>query len=534
MSNFERLPQFIADLNNILSTMDVDSLKSFILDFAKMIPEEKRCEFKEKILLFKTSNNINKSFENEIKEFIIKFEKKQEEGFIINSSYNENYRYWSDDYDKEYYFYNIDDSLSIINEAIEYIHKSIDDLCYSEGIRLVNLLFNIDIDVVGDYDEDMTFGDLFSFNILSNYEELADEALYLLYKGNNGKNRTKVLYDFIKSQTYYGFSVENLLKFGESLTDFNSFLTEWINYLGNIKDDRFKKNLYDSIMLIGDEEERISYIYKYGENYNFLFLKILNDNLNSNKNEEMLKLGLFSLSHIDNKYMEEALITTASYAKTLKDYSNMNNCYFNAFKVNPNMINYLRIRSENTNYDVIKNDIIYVLNNTNIERKYYKNIMFFEGYYNYITDEKILEFFNDYNILLPIAILLPSDFKHFDKIIDVLENYYFNNTFNFAYCTESKNVLKETIIKLHENLVLTKNEFAQITEFIKNSIDSIVSTTIKHNKYNNYNVCSLYISSYATILENIGISKGKEEYINAFKNKYPTRKAFHLSLDRYI
>lgn len=526
MSNVENLPQFIEIISNIINNMDNDKLKSFILVLAKEVSEDERIVFKNKLLSTENNNiDVKSDFINEVNSFIQEFKNKKKKGFLIDSEYNDEFRYWYDDYEDEYIFSDYEDSIALIQKAINFIHKAIDYNCYEIGYMVVELLYDVVVTDIGDYQADLEIKDLYLYNILNDYDEYFNDCMFLIYCNN----KLDTLYNFYIANNFSN-NVDNILKYNADLTEFNIFLNDWINYIGEKRNDYFNHNLYYSISLLNDEKKKIDYIYKYGLFYNNLFIQVLEDNLNS-KNENIFKLGLYAINNLDGEYKEKALILSASYAKLLKKFENMNELYYDLFCFKPNMVNYLRLRNVTSNY---KKEIIEICINNLDKNDLFKNILFLEGRYDYLTKSKIVEGLDDHNLLLPLATLICNDSKYLDKLLDKLVKYYYSEYSYKTICEDELRILfKNVTISCHNN-TFTGNEFNSIANYIKNSIECILMTTIKYNKYKNYDTCSLYISSYGEVQEAIGVYNYKLDYINEIKNKYPTRRALHESLDKYI
>lgn len=564
MESIKRLPQFLLDVENSLANMTEDKMKSFLLELARITPEEKRSFFEIRLKEFnegkmKTEDLINK----EINKSILALRKIMDDEICIYSRCNPEYDDWYHPFVEEFVFEDEGLVFSKINCAIKLIHKAMDEERYVEVYELVKVLLDFRINVEGEYcvyigDEDgyFTLVDLLDKECIEANKDFFEECLYIIYVNNNLKSRPKEIYKALVKLKCYDFKFEKLLQLGSKmLDDYEEFLIAWIKYLINTKNDKFEKSLYNSISLIKDKNKYLDFVYEAGLLYPVLVKDILNDNLDKQNDKEMLELGLYMIRNLDSSnseeiasIKEEIAVIIAYYARMVNDKRSADYCYFEAFKANPQVVSFLRMKNESSNYPSYKENIEKIIANLKEEAlkadRYsniiddYRRIAFFNGEYDIIFNNS---FKKTENIYLIVLLLNDGDFDT-PAMQDVFEALFQKFRFNKQeyYQMEVNNELDE--YSLFKQIIGNiKNEYKNILvdydnliKYAKEMIEEEIESIMKANRRNDYSMCACLVVALGEALESIGIVNAKDAYVKEYMTKYKLRTAFHRELKALI
>ena len=153
------LTRFLKEVENISGTMSSKQLMAFIHDMARMLPENERKTFLNKLKKIAVNEEgykaekgeENKKIQeqlNSLKENLTKIE----EGVLcLKSFFNEMYDEWYSDDADEFLFEDPEGVTNIVVEACGFLHKCIDMEEYEAGYEIGNILVDLSIEAEGAY-----------------------------------------------------------------------------------------------------------------------------------------------------------------------------------------------------------------------------------------------------------------------------------------------------------------------------------------------------------------------------------------------
>ena len=558
------LPQFLKRVDKELASMSHEDLKVFAHEIARTYPEDSRERFLQ-ILTSKSKPKKNASLDdlNRIRQAFAE----------INSGYRcldsddnpeayDNY-YNEDDYDN-YRFYDSDKLLPEIEFAIKFIHKCIDSESYKDGYEVVKMLYDLEIRVNGAYydvhDENLTFMDLFYYNILKNsFNDFMNEVMFLTYMNHELSERPEAMYSMITHFNYDKFKLENVMQLGnKDLPEINDFLSLWLNYLAGIDDD-VTGLLLNAYSLLDNEEQQLQLADEFATKYPELYKRLLEES--SADNEIKIQIGLKALKAIPiSKHIRSKIaLLTAKYAIDSMDQPNIELCCFEAFKSDPTFSNYMRAKFSVLDWSKYASEVSRICK-TNLSKsiddfqdyseqskqKDYRGILFFECDFDFVIEDcmKIkspldwAETFMKEALFLFLLLLFEGEklsrslIEILSKVIDSLG--FTSNLYPASMVSDSKNETFWNLFqKWKKGLNISEKKREEWLRWLEDRINFRTIGLLEAKKYNRYSESAMLISALGDVQASRGDKNFKLRKMVSYMEKYPTRKAFIRELDAY-
>lgn len=370
------LLEFLAYVDNICENLSENSLRIFVHETARTLPEEYRSAFLSSLELAADSSQNGRTHadcsvigemkvsDSELREKLVANLKEELRCMMQNltdvnqgkkaleSEYNEEWDDWYNSDDDEILFSDPHDILKEIELAAGLIAECIHLELYDEGLELAELLSLLEVSVNGDYAEyadsfmalvDMELNKLLTINL----QELTEECLYLSYMANPDEKRAEEMMYMLNNFGVHYVSIENILQMGHSdLPAINDFLLAWMHELGKTRNTWTEKMACEAQNLCTDREMQLANARLYAESQPALYMQLLNTYREEENWEELIGIGEEAIQNIPEKYTRrsEAALLTAEAAVKIKGKDAAERYWVEAFRSNTNSMNYLRIR----------------------------------------------------------------------------------------------------------------------------------------------------------------------------------------------
>ena len=585
--NKMKLPQFLNCVDGYTKNMSHEELEIFVHEIARKLSENKRDEF---ITLLKSTGDLDKNDNDSVLrndgraeiieqiENIIPILKKINNAEVcLDSEYNEEYDDWYNSDADEILFSDPQELLIDIETAIGLIHKCIDMELNEEGSRLCESVCYLEVFSEGDYHDydgsPLGIEELFRHGLLDvDFESFKKECLYLTYMGNQLSERAEELYCLFNSFNGCGVSLEDVLQMGShELPEFDAFLPLWIKYLAKQPGRCASMLLKEAQSMLQDEFALLENARKYVDEHPELYLQILQMNTESDEDEKMLDIGLEAIKAIPQELVirSDIALLTAYYADKACRFEVREQCWLEALKSNTTVINYMRIKFLPWNAEQYNAQIAEIIHPVFEESQKYR-------YSSYSEENKRTNYIssNAFCVMMYFE-------QQFDRMKDigmsVEENLGWSGTFMkqglaflmlllyrggsysigmksmisramsacgfnkelFYHGTDEKDdksdmdVFLNIVEKWKDTVHLSENEetawMNRIEAWIKRRVEGIMDA----NRRNYYGECAEFIAAFGEVKESFGDVGAKRRFMEAYKNEYSRRRAFHEELRRY-
>ena len=481
----------------------------------------------------------------------------------IDYQYN-NHWGWDDD-ECEFIYSDPENILPTINKAIGLLHRCIDLEAYPEGVELARNLFSLTVDVDGDYNDydeyPLQIDDLFNEELLDGtYEDFVHEALYLIYVGNGLSERPAILYNYLSGLSYVNIKLEDIMQVGDrDLPDFDEFLPLWIEYLGKQNGSQ-PNDLLDEALSMTGEDQYLEAARKLSDIHPELYKNILQNGLPGKDDIEMVKIGLESLEKIHKMSAPRGKIAllTADYANKINDKETAERCWLEAFRSDPSVENYLRLRFFSTDYEKISAAVRQIYEERQEEKssgfdsdrkKTYCAILFFEKRFNEVMKLGLSEpnalgwtysFMKEGLALFFLLLLNGSNMSAgiHDMYSNVLHwmnfdlNKFLSGT-TYAKEENSEKIFWQSFLVWKSGINISAEDYDDWMDKIREQLSKRMKGIMEASRTKYYGECAAFIAAYGEVLESNGIPRAKDRIMEEYRNQYPRRRNFIQALRSY-
>lgn len=568
---------FLKTTDKIVSELSAEQRREFIHELARVLPENKRDSFLDTLYKIKDKSqselkavlkkrNVEKEAMPEFKQLRQELEQNQKALREINdgelyldSEFNEEWDDWYNPNVDEILFSDPMQLLPIIEHSIELIHRCIDLEAYEEGCQLAETLSTLEITAVGDYQEYeggvLEVHELYCEHPLlsGTFERMIRDCLFLAYMGNELQKRAEEIFLMISNFQAYSVRIVDILQNGKmELPETDKFLILWYDYLGQQSGMGVKKLLEEAQALIQDEDKILETARKYSKNHPELYLQILKQNLDTDKDGEMMQIGLEALKTIPETAGVRSAIAlyTAKYACREQKEKVRDDCWMTAFESNPSIVNYMRLRFLSENWMQYKDKIDQVCNQVLKENKVSGAMLSFwnEKFSDVMNHEMNEEYplgwsftfmksgIAGFLLLLFQGNELPVGLQ---EMLYRLQNSCYFTKEAFYHGTDSSseisdeelfwNLLSEWKSKIHIPEQEKSHWLHRIEKLISFRMDGIMEA----NKRKYYGECASFIAALGEVCESMNGGETKASIMQKYKEKYPRRRAFIGELREY-
>ena len=584
------LIQFLKKVDSEISDMTKEQLQSCMHELARTLSESQRQNFLDVIEKVK-DNGAGSVVQaklhyddvySEIKAIqeILRYINDGER--CLDSEYNEYYNDWYDDEEEEeeFLFSDPEDLLKDIEKSIDLLHKCVDMELYKEGVELAELLSALEVYATGAYAEcdgtPLGVQELYEHDLLSGtFENVMRDVLYLAYMGNEPSVRAEELYAMMSNFCCYHITLEHIMQNGKrELPDFQEFLVSWIDFLGCQNGRGVKLLLQEAQSMLEDEDQILEIARKYVKQQPELYQHLLQKGLLGDKWDKMLEIGMEALQKIPVNYIlrSEIALLTAEFANRLQDKANAELCWFEAFRSDTSVINYMKLRFMVEDWKMYRHQVSEIYNElykkTNSQGRssmayYYENVqklnwvdrntycmlLFFdEDYENVIrfglSETNALGWSSTFmkeGLALFLLLLYKGETlsKGLDTMLGKIISKYSFQVETFLQGTglhrdiKEKELFWELFCQWKRESVFTEEDYLRWMKMIERYISKRTEAIMDTNRRNYYGECAAFIAAYGEVCESRGSYGAKTSIMEQYKTKYSRRRAFHQELREY-
>lgn len=558
-------PTFLNEVDRLTSDSSADTLRLFIHEMARTIPESERLRFLASLNGCSTPADNPEDGKDEktlladqVDSLLSALDEIQAGALNLESEYNEEWDDWQDSILDAFRFSDPDNLLGDIEAAVEALHRCLDHKEYEKGAALAKKLSELSVHISGDCDVDeMGIEDLNAYDLVCfDLEKAVAEAMYLTYMGNSDPDRAEAMLTVLDNFNYYCTSLEQILQTGADEIDLNLLLPSWIDALAKRSGNRVDQLLTEAQNMLRDKNAALDIASRCAESHPVLYQNIMRSGLDQAGADEMMSIGLRGLQEIPASHPTRATIAllTAKNAIDAGRRDTAENCWIEAFRSSPTVINYLRIRLESLEWrkyaDIVRNiyPSYYSFRNS-WDQKPLAALLFFDERF----DDMISKFMNEKSGLgwsstfmkegiALMLLLLDSGTVNRPGISAMTEIAIHACSFDGdAYCegtdlnpeSSTAVLFQKCLRKWKGEILLPENTCELWLKRIEQWISLRVSAIMDANKRNYYGECAAFIAAYGEVRESLGNSGEKSGIMQQYKMDFSRRSAFHRELEKF-
>ncbi len=557
------LPEFLKKTDAIAERLTKEQLSGLIHQVARTLPEERRNEFLKLLCTAAEIQNpeqvtaqedsiFSEDLKTAVSQCLEKLKSIQRGAVCLESDIN--YDYY-DDYDNEemsFLFEDPENILDIIKKSCETVHQCVDAAFWSEAYQLGKMILNLEVAVNGEYvdcvDSTMSISDLVNYELLSDSDILSD-TLCAAYQALPMLEQPAVFYALIQKSGCNDWKLEELMQYAsQELPQISEFLSCWISYLGNVKEQEAEQFLYEAVKLQNDSVSALRIAETFVIQHPGLFEQVM---LMQKNDTDLLAVGREALQKIHINYTVRGRIAlmTADCAYRLGMPTEAEQFLIEAFRSDSTPENYFRILLESQDFMQYQPELYKIC--TGVFRyKYVKT-----GYFpnapkslnqNYITPDEY-DFFTFLNgdfqeILKKMqkkSAFWEQEFMKYGFALFCLYLYpdtnlkrgcqYLCDHLKKHFHIPDENIWKG--LQKHRNLIPIPEEFKpELIQKLQNLLAFHTEQVMEYNRRGQYQECAAFAAALGEILDSDGTDHAKQEFLLAYKAKYNRRTAFHHEL----
>ena len=583
------LPQFLKQIDSIITDMKKKDMAGFVHEIARTLPENRRDSFLKTLKEMslgedrkqRSDTDSAKELSLKVNEIIEILTDINDGDRCLESEYNEEWDDWYNPDVPEILFSDPEQLLDEIRYGIHLLHRCMDEEEYDSGRQLAELLSVLEVPVTGDYEgyygsASIDVDDLYENSLLDGrIEELLKEALFVTYMGNASSDRPDEIYCMMGNFRCYDIRLEEVMQLGNhDLPEFHEFLPLWIDYLGKQKGRDADRLLSEAQGMITDEGQLLENARKYVDQHPELYKQILEDGMEKEDNERLYRIGLEAMEKIpENKLIRsEIALLTSEYACKANQRSVVEYCWLEAFRSDTSVMNYMRLRFRVEKWNNYKKTVreIYTAarkstqnsdkparydyealqsDNKLYETPYYF-ILFFEGNIKTVirdgmSMEKPLGWSSTFmkEGLSLLLLLLYEGTGELSKGLQVmLSRVVSASKFDVvSFCIgeyRNRDMGKTELFwslfsEWKDSWRLSKEDAEEWLRFSEQLIAKRTAGIMEANRRNYYGECAAFIAALGEVNESRGLNRAKSLIMEQYKKEYSRRRAFHQELRYY-
>ena len=583
------LPQFLKQIDSIITDMKKKDMAGFVHEIARTLPENRRDSFLKTLKEMslgedrkqRSDTDSAKELSLKVNEIIEILTDINDGDRCLESEYNEEWDDWYNPDVPEILFSDPEQLLDEIRYGIHLLHRCMDEEEYDSGRQLAELLSVLEVPVTGDYEgyygsASIDVDDLYENSLLDGrIEELLKEALFVTYMGNASSDRPDEIYCMMGNFRCYDIRLEEVMQLGNhDLPEFHEFLPLWIDYLGKQKGRDADRLLSEAQGMITDEGQLLENARKYVDQHPELYKQILEDGMEKEDNERLYRIGLEAMEKIpENKLIRsEIALLTSEYAYKANQRSVVEYCWLEAFRSDTSVMNYMRLRFRVEKWNNYKKTVreIYTAarkstqnsdkparydyealqsDNKLYETPYYF-ILFFEGNIKTVirdgmSMEKPLGWSSTFmkEGLSLLLLLLYEGTGELSKGLQVmLSRVVSASKFDVvSFCIgeyRNRDMGKTELFwslfsEWKDSWRLSKEDAEEWLRFSEQLIAKRTAGIMEANRRNYYGECAAFIAALGEVNESRGLNQAKSLIMEQYKKEYSRRRAFHQELRYY-
>ncbi len=540
-------PTFLRNIDALTAGSDREKLCAFIHELAGNIPDSNREYFLTLLRNFcesaeKSPGNDSDNLPEKIDRILGRLEEIQENEIRLQSEYNNEWNCWNDDeWNEQYFFSDPEGILDDINEALSLIHKSVDHEEYSKGYALVLKLSELSLEVDGAYsDGEMNLDNLFSYQLLDgSFNTVMKESVFLACMGCGDDNPAEAMLAVIDNLHSSTVPLEEIIEMGDGKIDTASLLPLWIEALASRSGWETGKLLDKAVTMLDDDRLALDYASRYASTYPIIYVNVLRNGLHVTT-EKMLEIGLRAMKEVreDSALRNDVCLYTAEYALKSGRQDIAENCWMEAFRTEPCVVDYLRLRLLTGDWDSYRDRVreVYTAqkNTRNISVLRFLD-MDFEGLMsNLVVSEDCARSSSAMECVTLFLILL-SDGATGEGMEAMLKNAVYESRFTtkgYTFGTDLEDDRPDTVLfsecfdRWKRDVTLDEAVCRKWIRNIDRWIQFYVQTAMDNNDRVCYRSCAQYIAALGEVEEKRGSRGAKQQLMVTYRKLYWRRRSF--------
>lgn len=572
------LNQFLRRVDSLTEKLSKEELADVIRRLGNIWPESERQKF---LGYLENSRERAAEPDQDIRRTLEEVEQKldliEEEELCLDSEMNEEYDDWYNSEEDEFYFHDPEHVTEAVEDAFGMVHRLMDCEMYEEAYELSKRLMELQVRVDGDYGDYaapyMNWKELESENLISiPNDRFLREMMYAAYRILPLKERIPALFRIMKEGMGSEASLETVLQAGGGrLPQLEEFLEEWTEYLGE-QDGKLAGNLLkEALEFQGNSGKSLKAAGRFADKHPELYEEILQKGKEKGRDEEMLQIGLQALQTIRPDYEARSRIAlqTAEYALSMGNQETAEFCWLEAFRSYPNLVNFLRLMRESRDFEPYREKVreIYLEcrrssssgsmsmadydkpGKRNLTSNTYFALEFFSGHFDEVISEGMdtsealgwsFTFMKE-----GIALFLLT-LNQGERLLAGCQAMCEKITGSFSFDSEkysegllrpadpdSNRLFMECLNQWKKGLSLSQDQQDKMMKRLEKWIEKRVEGIMGANRRNYYGECAALIAALGEVKESRGELNGKEKLMEAYKDAYSRRRAFHEELRRF-
>lgn len=556
-------PTFLQEVDRLASGCDADSLRLFVHEMARTVPEADRTRFLSTLngfcgasdAAFKDNPKTDTGLADQIDSILKTLEGIRSGKRALESEYNEEWDEWDEDDEDEFVFTDPDHILNDIAAAAAALHQSLDQEEYGKGAELAKILSELTVHVSGDCeDEELGMTELVAYDLLDiDMEQTVKEALYLTCMGCVTQDRAEEMLTIMDQFGVFSVSLDEILQTGSDEIMLDSLLPSWIEALAKRPAAKTDQLLIEAQSMLQDPKTVLENASRYAGNHPVLYQTILQTGLANADLKEMTRIGLRAIKEIPAQHPTRSKVSllTAKYALAAQERQIAETCWMEAFRTAPTVANYLRLRLRARRWEDYADGVriaytSYYSSRHSWEQKPLAALMFFEGRFGEMLGRFMKpgtgigwsDTFMKEGIAL-ILLLLDSGKTDRQGISAMWELAIHACSFDSEeYCegTELANegsteaLFRKCFRDWKATVDLPEGASEAWLQKIAQWIELRVSAIMDANRRNYYGECAAFIAAFGEVLESVGKPGEKLRIMQQYRTRYSRRRAFHEAL----
>ena len=558
-------PNFLKKVDQLTSASDVDSLRSFIHEIARTIPESNRQRFLATLDRFSSvsadkpiSEEVDACLTVQVDSLLKALEEIQTGDRELESEYNEEWDDWQDEAEDAYRFSDPDNLLDDIAAAVKALHQCLDQEEYAKGAELAKALSELTVHIIGDCDEDeMGIRVLAAYDLLDvDLEKTIKEAVYLTCTGTQEAGRAEAMLEILDQFGDYSISLEDILQAGSDEIALDSLLPSWIEALAKRPARKTDWLLAEAQNMLQDKKAVLDNASRYAESHPILYHNILRTGIDDASPEEMLQIGLRAMKEVPASHSIRSGISllTAKYALAAQNRQTAETCWMEAFRTSPTVENFLRLRLETRQWENIADDAreiytAYYESKSSWDQMPLAALMFFDEQFEKMTTRFMKagkgigwsSTFMKEGIAL-MLLLLDSGAENRPGMSAMRDKAIYACSFKSdSYCegtdlepgTPTAVLFRDCFQRWKNDVELPESVCESWLKKIDKWVALRVAAIMDANRRNYYGECAAFVAAYGEVLESRGKPGEKDRIMQQYKMEYSRRRAFHDELRKF-
>ncbi len=554
---------FLMMVDQLTAVNEADSLRLFIHEIARTLPEHNRERFLATLKRFCGGSPDIPVEEKKADEWLsVKVDSILEalKGIQagdreLECEYNEEWDEWQDEEEDSIRFSDPDHLLADITVASKMVHQCLDREEYTKGIELAKALSELTVQVSGDcIEKEMRIQDLVNYDLLDiDLKKMIKEALYLTCMGAGETERAESMLTIIDKFDEYSISLNDILQTGSTEIDLKSLLPSWIEALSKRPAAKADKLLVEAQNMLQDQKDALEYASRYAESHPVLYQNILSTGINHAGPDEMMHIGFRAMNEVpvEHPTRSEISLLTAEYALAEHNSRNVEECWMEAFRSSPTVVNFLRLRLQSPHWQDYANET------RNIYTAYYRSeglwlkrplpaLLFFDEQFEKMIREYMQvesgigwssTFMKEGIALLLLA--MDSGTTIHQGISRMQEIAIRASSFDSdTYCrgtdlkrnTSTADLFRDCFQRWKNQVTLPDHVCESWLKQIDQWVSLRVAAIMDANRRNYYDECAAFVAAYGEVLESRGQPGKKNQIMQQYKAEYSRRRAFHDEL----